>query len=246
VTETPTAEPSAPAGTPCTAATCHRTLRDHELSLGQSICDPCVDVIAVWLGEIPRQITVLEGSLQRETTGSGGGGRTTHTTAPLPGRDDVLNLLAAFAWADGIRDPYGDAHEDQYGPLPIAGVLIPWVRLVTEERRWNPPAVLTPQALAGWLAAPRLLDWASRRPWAGDMRDELHALMRTIRDATYLRPRRRPVQQPCPRCESLTLVATDHQLYTECTREECGGLFTRDELAFAAAIHPDVLARHAA
>jgi hypothetical protein len=155
-------------------------------------------------------------------------------------------LLAVFAWNDGLRDPYGDAREDQHGPLPIAGVLIPWVRLITEERRWNPPVVLTPEALAGWLAVPRRLDWASRRPWAGDMRDELHELMRTIRHTTYLRPRRRPVPQPCPRCDSLTLVATDHQLYIECTREDCGGLFTRDELACAARIHPDVLARNAA
>lgn len=134
---TDTTSATSPAGPACAATTCHRTLRDHELHLGQTICDPCLHTIRAWLGEIPRQIVVIEASLQRETTGTGGG-RSAHHTAPLPGRDDTLNLLATFAWADDIRDPYGDAHGDQHGQLPIAGTLIPWVRLITEERRWNP------------------------------------------------------------------------------------------------------------
>ncbi|MFJ2717439.1 hypothetical protein [Streptomyces sp. NPDC087437] len=218
----------------CAAATCDRHLRDRELASGQTICTPCVNVISVWLQEIPTQIIVLEGSRQRETTGANSGGRTVHRTAPLPGRDDVLNVLGPAAWNDGIRDPYGDAHGDHHGPLSIAGTLIPWVRVITEERRWNPPTTLTPQALAAWLAHPRTLDWASRQPWAGDMRDELHQLMRTIRDITRLRPQRRPVPQPCPRCDSLTLVQTDHQLYIDCTT--CETMYSREELALAARI----------
>ncbi|MDX5570263.1 hypothetical protein PYK79_52900 [Streptomyces sp. ID05-04B] len=220
--------------TPCAAATCTRTLLDTEQATGQTLCRPCVDRIGVWLRELPLQITVLEGSRQRETSGAASGGRTVHRTAPLPGRADVLNLLGPAAWADGIRDPHGDAHGDQHGQLSIAGVLIPWVRLVTEERRWNPPLSLTPQSLALWLAQPRPLDWASRRPWAGDMRDELDELMRTVRNTTALRPRRRAVPQPCPRCDSLTLVATDHQLYIDCGT--CQSMYTRDELALAARI----------
>ncbi|MFF9123192.1 hypothetical protein ACF09J_07820 [Streptomyces sp. NPDC014889] len=218
---------------PSCAATCDRGLRDHELANRQTICTPCVHVIGVWLREIPTQIIVLEGSRQRETTGASGG-RTTYRTAPLPGRDDILNILGPAAWNDGIRDPYGQAARDQHGPLPIAGTLICWVRIITEQRRWNPPATLTPQALAAWLAHPRALDWASRQPWAGAMRDELHQLMRTIRDLTRLRPQRRPVPQPCPRCDSLTLVQTDHQLYIDCTT--CEAMFTREELALAARI----------
>ncbi|MFJ1650071.1 hypothetical protein ACIOC2_01385 [Streptomyces sp. NPDC088337] len=220
---------------PCTAATCDRGLRDHELANAQTICTPCVHVISAWLREIPKQIIVLEGSLQRETTGANSGGRTTHSTAPLPG-GNVLNLLGPAAWNDGIRDPYGQAHHDHHGPLPIAGTLICWVRTITEERRWNPPSSLTPQALAAWLAHPRVLDWASRQPWAGDMRDELHQLMRTIRGITRLRPQRRPVPQPCPRCDDLALVETDHQLYTECG--SCKAMYTREELALAARINP--------
>ncbi|WP_228916832.1 hypothetical protein [Streptomyces sp. DH20] len=222
-------------GPPCSAATCHRGLRDHELDNRQTICSPCVHVLAVWLqAELPRQIIVLEGSRQRENTGASSGGRTVYRTAPLPGRDDVLNLLGPAAWSDGIRDPYGQAHTDQHGPLPIAGVLVHWVRLVCDERRWNPPARLDPQALADWLAHPPVLDYVSRRPWAGVLRDELAELMRTVRAVTRLRPQRRPVSQPCPRCEDLALVETDHQLYIDCT--SCEAMFTRDELALAARI----------
>lgn len=216
--------------TPCAAATCHRTLRDTELTAQQTLCAPCVDVMGVWLRELPLQIVVLKGSRQRETTGARSGGRTVHRTAPLPGRADVLNLLGPAAWSDQIHDPHGDQH----GPLPIAGVLIPWVRLIAEERRWNPPVSLAPEDLALWLAQPKPLAWAGRRPWAGDMRDELDQLMRTVRSTTSLRPRRRAVPQPCPRCDSLTLVATDHQLYTECGT--CGSMYTRDELVLAARI----------
>ncbi|MET8818491.1 hypothetical protein [Streptomyces rochei] len=217
------------AGPACAAATCSRSLRDDELANSQLLCTPCVHLIGVWLQvELPRQVVVLEASRQRETTGASTGGRTAYRTAPLPGRDDTLNLLGPAAWTD-VHDPHGDQH----GPLPITGVLIPWARTVCEARRWDPP-VLTPQALGAWLARPTVLDWAARQPWAGDMRDELHQLMRTVRAVTRLRPQRRPVPQPCPRCEDLALVETDHQLYIECGT--CQSMYTRDELALAARI----------
>lgn len=250
MTDTQTTEPSAPAApamTLCVADTCTYFLRDHELAAGQVLCTPCVDAIRAWLYELPLQITVLEGSRQRETAGSrAGGGRTVHATAPLPGRDDVLNLLGPAAWNDGVRDPYDEMTDDQHGILPIAGVLIPWVRLIAEQRRWNPPASLAPLALADWLATPRLLGWVARQPWAGALRDELYRMMRTIRSTTRVRPQRRPITQPCPRCDDLTLVETDHQLYIVCTSLTCERRFTRDELALAARIHPSVLNRSAA
>ncbi|MYV49700.1 hypothetical protein [Streptomyces sp. SID2888] len=58
--------------------------------------------------------------------------------------------------------------------------------------------------------------------------------MRTVRDTTRLRPRAPPVPQPCPPCDSLTLVETQHQLYIDCTT--CEAMFTREELALAARI----------
>ncbi|MGA4896726.1 hypothetical protein ACPCAJ_02005 [Streptomyces griseoincarnatus] len=220
---------------PCAAATCHRDLRDNEQAGGHTICIPCVHLMARWLqNELPRQIIVLEGSRHRETTGASSGGRTAYRTAPLPGRDDVLNLLGPASWTDTTRDPYGQAPADQHGPVPIAGVLIPWARTIADERRWNPPATLTPIALSAWLGRPKVLDYASRQSWAGDMRDELAELMRAVRAVTRLRPQRRPVAQPCPRCEDLALVETDHQLYIDCT--SCEAMFTRDELALAARI----------
>lgn len=229
---TPTTGSSGP---PCAAATCHRDLRDTEQADGQTICTPCVHLMARWLqNELPRQLIVLEGSRHRETTGASTGGRTAYRTAPLPGRDDVLNLLGPAPWNDHVDDPYGQAPADQHGPVPIAGVLIPWARTIADALRWNPPATLTPLALATWLGRPRALDYASRQPWAGDLRDELAELMRTIRAVTRLRPQRRPVPQPCPRCEDLALVETDHQLYIDCTA--CESLFTREELALAARI----------
>lgn len=222
---------------PCAAATCTRSLRDHEQTTGQQVCDPCIHLIGVWLQvELPRQIIVLEASRQRETAGASTGGRSAYRTAPLPGRDDILNLLGPAPWSDSTHDPYGQAAADQHGTIPILGVLIPWARTICDTRRLNPPPTLTPTAIAAWLAHPHVLDWAARQPWAGDLRDELHQLMRTIRAVTRLRPQRRPVPQPCPRCDGLTLVATDHQLYTECTDDNCKAMYTRDELALAARI----------
>lgn len=212
---------------PCAASTCSRTLRDHELAGDQTICTPCVSTIHTWLHEIPLQLVVLGGSRQRETTG-GVGGRGT-PTAPLPGRDDVLNLMGPSAWLT-VSDPDGDQH----GPIPIVGVLGSWVRIICEERRWNGPDTVTPEALALWLAAAKPLDWACRRPWAGEMRDELYGLMRTMRGITRLRPQRRPVPQPCPRCDSLTLTETDHEIYVDCST--CESRFTRGELALGAQI----------
>ncbi len=229
-------------GQPCAAEACHRTLLPTEAAALQTLCTPCVDTIRTWLQEIPQQMIVLEGSRQRETTGASTGGRTVHRVAPLPGRDDVLNLLGPAPWTTTVHDPYGD----QCGPAPITGVLTAWVRLIAEERRWNPPAILTAQALAAWLAHPKPLAWASRQPWAGTYRDELHQMMRTIRQITRLRPQRRPIPQPCPRCDSLTLVETDHQLYIDCTNLECEAIYTRDELALAARIHTALLTADAA
>ncbi|MEV0477512.1 hypothetical protein [Streptomyces prunicolor] len=213
---------------PCAATTCRRALLDHELDGQQTICTPCLSAVRTWLQEIPLQLVVLGGSRQRETTGTAGG-RSTRITPPLPGRDDVLNLLGPAAWTT-VRDE----HRDQHGPTPIAGVLGSWVRIISEERTWDGPDIVTPEVLAQWLARERVLDWVGRRPWAGEYRDELHALMRTIRGITRLSPQRRPVPQPCPRCDTLTLIETDHEIYTDCS--SCESRFTRDELKLAARI----------
>ncbi|WP_338683894.1 hypothetical protein QD712_25700 [Streptomyces acidiscabies] len=213
---------------PCAAATCTRTLYQSETDTGQQLCTPCIRAIHTWLAaELPLQITVLQGSLQRETTGQPSGRGT--RTAPLPGREDILNLLGPAAWGT-VRDRHGD----QTGTIPITGVLTGWIRLICEERRWDGPETATAQAYAAWLAHPPLLAWTARQPWAGEYRDELAGLMRVVRAATSVRAIRRPLDQPCPRCDGRALSRVDHQLYTECA--DCGAMYSPDELALAARI----------
>jgi len=216
------------AAAPCAAATCTRTLYDTELANGQTICTPCVRAIHTWLAvELPLQITVLAGSLQRETTGQPTGRGT--RTAPLPGREDVLNLIGPAAWT-----PVRDEHGDQTGTTPIVGTLTGWVRLICEERRWNGPETATVKAYGAWLAHPPLLAWTARQEWAGEYRDELAGLMRTVRAATSVRSIQRAIKQPCPRCDSKSLSRLDGELYAECA--ECGSMYSPDELALAARI----------
>jgi hypothetical protein len=213
---------------PCAAATCTRTLYDTETALQQRLCTPCIRAIRTWLAaELPLQITVLEASLQRETTGQPSGRGT--RTAPLPGREDVINLIGPAAWGTVT-----DRHRDQTGAVPIVGVLTSWVRLICEERRWDGPDTASIQAYAAWLAHPPLLDWTARQGWAGEMRDELASLMSAVRTATSVRPRRRPIAQPCPRCDALTLTRVDGDTYADCA--DCGAMYSRDELALAARI----------
>lgn len=217
----------APQSWPCTSSTCSRLLLEAELARQQWICDRCLAGIRSWLAELPNQLIVLRASAQREITGSGG--RTGTRTPPLPGREDVLSLIGPAAWTD-----VHDVHGDQTGPIPVMGTLSTWVRLICEERGWYLPGAVTEEGLAEWLAhAPRLA-WVSRQEWAGEMHDELLGMIHAVRGITQVRPRSRPVPQPCPRCDGLTLVETDWQTYIHCGG--CEAQFTRDELALAARI----------
>jgi hypothetical protein len=205
---------------PCIAATCSRELRDHEIAARQLLCDPCLSQVRGWLGSIPNQMIVLrEGSAQREVTG--GAVRSGTKTPPLPGRLDTLTLLGPWA-----SRPVHAHRDDQYDGLTVTEVLYGWVRVVGEERRLNGPIAMTEEALAEWLA--RQLGWASMKPWAGEMREELHGMMRAIWAITRLFPQTRPISRPCPRCDYLTLTHTDHDLYTRCSN--CGTSYTDQEL----------------
>lgn len=211
----------------CKIESCENRLRQEELESAMLACFPCIDRIRCWLEELPTQVIVLEGSRQRDVTGERG--RSGTRTAPLPGREEVLNLLGPAAWT-AVRDSFGD----QCGTTPIVGVLSGWVMFVCEQRRWNGPYAPTSENLAAWLAKPRVLDWMARQEAVAHMYRELAELMCAIRDITRVRPRRRAVCQPCPRCDALGLVETDHEAYTHCTL--CESRFTRPELALAARI----------
>ena len=203
-------------------AACPRELRDHEAD--QVLCFPCVRTMRAWLAELPAQMIVLRGSMQRETVGSPVRGGT--RTPPTPGRLDTLNLAGPSAPGD-VRDPYGD----QEGALPITATLGAWVRLVGEELRLDPPIPATEEALAAWLG--QRLSWCGGQPFAAELRGELWDLMCAIRRITHVRPQRRPLRRPCPRCDGLDLVEEEWQPYIECGK--CGSLWTQAELEADAA-----------
>ena len=208
------------AGPLCPA--CSRGLHPDELD--RWLCGACLRAVRAWLAELPAQLVVLRGSRLRETTD---GPRVAGSrTPPLPGRLDTLNLLGPCSPGD-VTDPHGDQH----GPLPIAGVLGSWVRLVAEDRHLEGPQRGDPEHFAAWLGPH--LDWAAGQPWATELHTELQQMMRTIRGITRVRPRTRAIPRPCPSCATLALAKTDWQTYVEC--QACGSLYTDTELADTAA-----------
>ncbi|MFE3326860.1 hypothetical protein [Streptomyces sp. NPDC059176] len=209
--------------TVCITERCSRELRDWELAAAMLICRPCHDQMRHWLQQIPAALIVLrDGSMQRERTGDSGGRGGTRT-APLPCREDVLNLIGPASTAD-VHDP----HADQTGQRPLVGVLGDWVRVVCEERRLNGPAQWTPEALAAWLLPH--LGWCSQQQFVDELHRELRDLTWHIRSITRTAVRTRPVSRPCPHddCGQLTLTQTDGDLYTRCSN--CGRCYTASEL----------------
>ncbi|MEU5838803.1 hypothetical protein ABZ820_34780 [Streptomyces diacarni] len=202
---------------------CGRALYTTELGL--YACGACLRTLEGWLRELPAQLVVLAGSHQRETTTAASARVSGSRTAPLPGRLDTLNLLGPAAL--DVQD-----QADQHGPWPIAAVLGAWAHTIAGERAQAEPTGRKPEQLAAWLAPH--LSWAVTRPWAPDLHQQLGDMMRTIRGITRTQPRRRPVTQPCPRCDVLALTEVDWQAYVECG--ECGSLFTAGDLALAARV----------
>ncbi|MFI6103194.1 hypothetical protein [Streptomyces sp. NPDC051310] len=203
-------------------------LRQWEIEAGLQICQPCVNQIRHWLNQIPAALIVLrEGSMQRERTGSAGRVTCKNTSAPIPPREEVLNFLGPAATLD-IRDPNGD----QEGRRPLIGVLGDWCRVILEEhprrhsRDFKRPAAWTEAALAAWLV--RRTSWAATQGWAGEMHAELKSMAMFIHGIARVKERTRPISRPCPRCSSLCLTKTDHDLYNRCS--ECGGCWTDNEL----------------
>ncbi|MFE0039410.1 hypothetical protein [Streptomyces sp. NPDC059015] len=209
--------------TVCITERCSRTLRDWELAARMACCSICLGQMRHWLQQIPAAMVVLrDGSMQRERTGDTGGRGGTRT-APLPCREDVLNLIGPAA-SGTVRDPHGDQH----GQRPIIDTLGSWVRLVCEERRLNGPARWTEVDLATWLI--RHVGWASTRLWVTDLHRELFDMACAIRSATRTGITTKALSRPCPRCEELLLQRTDHDLYNRCTNEACEAVFTDAEL----------------
>jgi hypothetical protein len=205
----------------CIAEHCTNQLRDHEQA--QWICTACIRDIRRWLAELPNQMIVLRASMHREITGSPVRGGT-QASAPIPPREDTLNLTGPASPGD-VHDPHGD----QEGPLPITATLGAWVCIILEESPNAPaPTTWTAEALALWIDAH--LPFAARRQWAGELRGELWDMISLVRRITKVRPQKRPVTRPCPKCSCLTLTKEDHDLYVRCGNQVCEAVFTEAEL----------------
>jgi hypothetical protein len=139
--------------------------------------------------------------MSREREQGGGDGRSSaRLHAPIPGREDTLNLIGPYA-----RQSVTDA-EDQVGPVPVLAVLESWCQVVTEERRLTPVRTHV-SSMTDLLL--RHLGWICVQPWVADFELELRELMRAVRTITRTEPRRIPLPVLCPSCDALTLVRED-------------------------------------
>ncbi|KDN86730.1 hypothetical protein [Kitasatospora cheerisanensis] len=153
-------------------------------------------------------------------------------TAPTPARLDVLSLLGPAA-TDTVRDPYGD----QDGLIPAAGTITAWTRIHAEEHGQQPADTNLGTQLA-YLA--HLLPWAAAQPWADEYAAEIADLHRRCSPLALLRPRRRLMQLPCPRCRLQALVREDgHDI--ECATPGCGTILRPDEYDQRATAYADAL-----
>ncbi|MFD8596987.1 hypothetical protein ACFV1L_18495 [Kitasatospora sp. NPDC059646] len=153
-------------------------------------------------------------------------------TAPLPCSINVLSLLGPAA-SDTVRDPHGD----QDGLVPAVGTITAWARLHAEEHGQQ-PADTNLGTLLAYLTS--LLPWAAEQPWADEYANEIADLHRRCTPLALLRPRRRLMQLPCPRCHLQSLVREDgHD--AECATPGCGVILRPDEYDQRATAYADAL-----
>lgn len=164
---------------------------------------PDASRLARQLGDLPdlliqAELALLPGSAPRAGRVSGA-----TRTAPLPCRADVLSLLGPAA-----PGPVRDLRGDQVGPQPIPAVIASWARLVAEETH----QCLVTGTVGGhlrFLTRRRELAWSVRQPWADEYAAEIDDAWRVLQPLAMLRPRRRALPLPCPRCQLLSLSQLD-------------------------------------
>jgi len=163
-------------------------------------CDRCRNRIHGMLADLPEQFVYLSMSRQRDRGGSDGrSSRRLH--APLPCRDDVLNMLGPAARqsvTDGV---------DQVGSTPFLEVLWSWCEAVADERGLRP---VRKHVTAMTARLTTHLTWICEQPWVTDFESEIQELLKTVRAITRTQPRRVPLPVTCPSCSMLTLVREDH------------------------------------
>ncbi|MFF7991744.1 hypothetical protein ACFZDG_18365 [Kitasatospora xanthocidica] len=126
-------------------------------------------------------------------------------TPPAPLVMHAASYLGPSAPGD-IRDPYGD----QDGVVPLVGTLTAWARVHVEEcGRFGEPASGRPGDLLAYLRRRDVLAWAATRMWADEYAGEIHDAWLTLDRLAAIRPRRRALPLPCPRCHLYSLSQID-------------------------------------
>jgi hypothetical protein len=144
-------------------------------------------------------------------------------TPPVPLRIHVASYLGPAAPGD-VHDPHGD----QDGTVPLAGTLAAWARLHVEESDFGEPESGRLDDLLAYLTRPAVLAWSVLQLWADEYAGEIHNAWCTLDRLAAIRPRRRPLQLPCPRCGLLSLSQQDGQ-DAQCGNDSCRAVLRQAE-----------------
>lgn len=206
----------------CRITDCRRALPDGRPG---HVCPRCASRLRARLAELHYQLPLLRASLQHDrspTTGTIHGGR---AHSPMPLRADVMSLLGPGSNST-VTDPYGDARDDQAGPLPIHTHLKGWAEMTADHVGLAPtPGIRPGHTWADWLDA--YLPWILTAPWVSEFHQELAELLARVRAITRTEPQRHLQDAPCPGCDAFALIDEDWQTYIEC--KACGTLLTHTE-----------------
>jgi hypothetical protein len=178
------------------------------------------------LAEIPRLAAWAQLSVQPGAGRQGARVSGATRTPPAPLVIHVASYLGPAAPGD-VRDLYGD----QDGIVPLAGTLAAWARIHAEEcDRFGYPRSGSIGALVAYLGRRDVLVWSVQQMWADEYAAEIHDAWRYLDGLAAIRPRRRALQLPCPRCGLLSLSQQDGQ-DAECGNESCMAILRPDDLA---------------
>ncbi|WP_405019575.1 hypothetical protein OHV05_24565 [Kitasatospora sp. NBC_00070] len=138
-------------------------------------------------------------------------------TAPLPCPVDVLSLFGPAA-----PGTVHDDHGDQDGIIPLGATIASWARLIAEQTG----QCLVTGTVGGhlqFLARRPAFAFAILQPWADEYAAEIADVHQHATRLSRTRPRRTPMQMPCPACDMLSLVRQDGR-DIECVTPGCSVL----------------------
>jgi hypothetical protein len=195
---------------------------------------PIVDRLRTRLGQLPELITLAHLALQPGAGRRGARVSGATRTAPLPCNPGMLSLIGPTA-TETVHDEYGDQDD-----TPGLDLLVGWARTVIDDRQrandwtgWVRPAGYEWERTVSVAVKLLLfhLDFASSRPYARDMADEIGRLHGHLNRATGF-----PIaptaqrRQVCPRCHLMTIaVRTDGM--RECSGLDCQAVLSAQEYA---------------